>query len=200
MTSRFLGLHHVTFNFNRVPTKIGKENSMTFPRLTCLFPWLPFSHGFRYGYDCVLQHARQSHTRKLPLPWEEAIPWLFGKFSYSKTFPWPWEPCLKSDALSNHCLTTWHLAVIDKDAISRVIPNEMTGRVPCLTDHSGMATGHDRVLIPISTADDVVYNISTAKPQSWLQLHGSCKVHVTIILSMESSETHPLIYHFHLES
>ena len=50
----------------RVPTKIWKQNSMTFPWLICFFPWLPFSHGFRYGYDCVSQHARQSQTRKLP--------------------------------------------------------------------------------------------------------------------------------------
>ena len=60
---------------------------MTFPWLICFFPRLPFSHGFRYGYDCVSQHAQQSQTRKLPQP-SEAIPWLFGKFSYSKTFPW----------------------------------------------------------------------------------------------------------------
>ena len=61
----------------RVPTKIGKQNSMTFPWLICFFPWLPFSHGCRYGYDCVSQHARQLQTRKLPQPREEAIPWLF---------------------------------------------------------------------------------------------------------------------------
>ena len=76
----------------RVPTKIGKQDSMTFPWLICFFPWLPFSHGFRYGYDCVSQHARQSQTRKLPQPWEEAIPWLsmtfWEIFSYSKAFPW----------------------------------------------------------------------------------------------------------------
>ena len=76
----------------RVPTKIWKRNSMTFPWLICFFPWLSFSHGFRYGYDCISQHARQSQTRKLPWPWEHAnsmtFPWLFGKFSYSKTFPW----------------------------------------------------------------------------------------------------------------
>ena len=46
---------------------------MTFPWLICFCPWLPFSHGFRYGYDCVSQHARQSQTRKLPQPWEEAM-------------------------------------------------------------------------------------------------------------------------------
>ena len=81
----FLYTLHIIY---RVPTKIRKHDSMTFPWLICFFPWLAFSHGFRYGYDCVSQHARQSQTRKLPQPWEEAIPWLFRKFSYSKTFPW----------------------------------------------------------------------------------------------------------------
>ena len=50
---------------------------MTFPWLICFFPWIPFSHDFRYGYMTVSQHARQSQTRKLPQPWEQAIPWLF---------------------------------------------------------------------------------------------------------------------------
>ena len=69
---------------------------MIFPRLICLFPWLPFSHGFRYGYDGVSQHARQSQTRKLPQPWEEAIPWLFhdflGNFHIPRLFhDFPWQ-------------------------------------------------------------------------------------------------------------
>ena len=88
---------------------------MTFPWLLCFFPWLPFSHAFRHGYDCVWQHAQQLQTRKLPYSHDNKqfhdfsmtssyFPWLFGKFSYSKTFhdfpwqpfcqdfPWPWEP------------------------------------------------------------------------------------------------------------
>ena len=77
------------------------------------FPWLPFSHGFRYGYDCVSQHARQSQTRKLPQPREQAIPWLFHDFlgnfhiprlfhdsNFFQDFPWPWEP--------------WHLGLFQK--------------------------------------------------------------------------------------
>ena len=96
---------------NRVPTKIRKQNSMTFPWLICFFPWLPFSHGFRYGYDCVSQQAWQTQTRMLPQPWKEAIPWLFHDFweififqDFSMTFhdniffqdfPWPWEPWKK---------------------------------------------------------------------------------------------------------
>ena len=72
----------------RVPTKIGKQNSMTFPWLICFFPWLPFSHGFRCGYDCVSQHAQQSQTTKLPQPWEEAIPWLCHDFLGNFHIPW----------------------------------------------------------------------------------------------------------------
>ena len=86
----------------RVPTKIWKQNSMTFPWLICFFPWLPFSHGFRYGYDCISQHARQSQTRKLPQPQEQAIPWLFhdilllsmtlGNFHIPRLFhDFPWQ-------------------------------------------------------------------------------------------------------------
>ena len=74
-------------NTHRVPTKIWKQNSMTFPWLICFFPWFPFSHGFRYGYDCVSQNARQSQTRKLPQPWEEAIPRLFHDFPWQQFFP-----------------------------------------------------------------------------------------------------------------
>ena len=82
---------------------------MTFPWLICFFPWLPFSHGFRYGYDCISQHARQSQTRKLPWPWEQEFHdfsmtfweiFIFQDFSmtfhdsnFFQDFPWPWEPC-----------------------------------------------------------------------------------------------------------
>ena len=64
---------------SRVPTKIWKWNSMTFPWLICFFPWLSlsFSHGFRYGYDSVSQHAPLSQLESCHSHENRAIPWLF---------------------------------------------------------------------------------------------------------------------------
>ena len=76
-------------------TGFPQKSENRIPWLICFFPWLPFSHGFRYGYDCVSQHARQSQTGKLTQPWEQAIPWLFhdflGNFHIPRLFhDFPW--------------------------------------------------------------------------------------------------------------
>ena len=87
----------------RVPTKIRKQNSMTFPWF--FHDWLAFFHDSHshMASDMVImgvsQHARQSQTRKLPhspQPWEEAIPWLFhdflGNFHIPRLFhDFPWQ-------------------------------------------------------------------------------------------------------------
>ena len=63
---------------HRVPTKLWKQNSMTFPRLICFFPWLPFSHGFRYGYNCLTTCTTVGKSKAA----------IAMRTSNSMTFPW----------------------------------------------------------------------------------------------------------------
>ena len=79
---------------NRVPTKLEKQNSMTdlllsmTPILTWFQIWLWLSHNMHDNHkleSCHSHENKQFHDFSMTSSY---FPWLFGKFSHSKTFPW----------------------------------------------------------------------------------------------------------------
>ena len=138
------------FTYISNPTgSLGWEFSTRFPqKFAKWIPWL-FHDWFASFHDShsqmildmvmtVSQHARQSQTRKLPLPWEQAIPWLFHDIrllsmafweilifqDFSRTFhdsnffqdfPWPWEPCLKQF----ECRHKWFSSLVSSPDLFR---------------------------------------------------------------------------------
>ena len=121
---KMIKMKDVNYTILRVPTKIWKQNSMTFPWLfhdwfasfhdshsrmiSDTVIWLSHNmHGDHKLESCHSHENKQFHDFSMTSSY---FPWLFGKFSYSKTFPWLsmtaifsrifqdipwlWEPCI----------------------------------------------------------------------------------------------------------